>query len=138
MEQLAELSIISIALATAASFFLGFLWYNVLFTKPWMAAMGVTSEDVRSSRISIGWAVMGSLGASLATATGLAIIFALIPTLGWGVGLFLALLVWIAFSLTPMFKMIFWEDRPIALFVIDGGFEFFSIFAVTIVLLAWS
>lgn len=81
---------------------------------------------------------MGSLGASLATATGLAIIFALVPTLGWGVGFFLALLVWIAFSLTPMFKMIFWEDRPFALFVIDGGFEFFSIFAVAIVLLAWS
>ena len=137
MEQLANINILAVITAGGASFFIGFLWYSVLFTKPWMKAMGVTAEDVHSSGISTKRAIIGSFAASLATAAGLATIYELIPNLNWGTGMLLALVVWIAFSLTPMFKMVFWEDRPVSLFSIDGGYEFFSILVVAIVLLVW-
>ena len=138
MDAIITINVFALLAAAFASFMIGFLWFSFLFTKPWMEAMGVTSEDVRSSGISMSRAILASLAASLATAAGVAILFALIPNLNWATGLSVALVVWIAFSLTPTFKMVFWEDRPATLFIIDGGYEFFSILAIAIILLAWT
>lgn len=96
--------------------------------------MGLTSEDVRSSGISLGSAITGSLIASLVSVIGLAVLFSFFPNLSLSMGLFLALIVWLGFSLTPMFKLIFWEDRPPSLFAIDAGYEFCSIMAASVVL----
>jgi len=138
MNEILNINIYGLAAAAFASFMIGFLWYSILFTKPWMEAMGVTTEDVRSSGISMPSAIFASLAASIATAAGISILFALVPIHGWATGLLMALVVWFAFSLTPMFKFVFWEDRPAILFVIDGGYEFFSIFSIAIILLAWA
>ncbi|MBT8473539.1 MAG: DUF1761 domain-containing protein [Marinicaulis sp.] len=37
-----------VILATVAFFFVGFLWYGLLFTEMWMAAEGLTEEDAGS------------------------------------------------------------------------------------------
>lgn len=132
------INVYALATASIASFMIGFLWYSFLFTKPWMEAMAVTSEDVQSSGISMPQAILASFAASIATAAGMSMLFALVPNLDWGTGLTIALVVWIAFSLTPMFKFVFWEDRPAILFAIDGGYEFFSIFSIALILLVWA
>ncbi len=138
MNAIMTINVFALAAAAFASFMIGFLWYSILFTKPWMNAMGVTSEDVHSSGISMPRAILASLAASIATAVGMSILFALVPTLDWGTGLSMALVVWFAFSLTPMFKFVFWEDRPAILFAIDGGYEFFSILSIAVILCAWA
>jgi hypothetical protein len=43
-----ELSILGVILATLVFFFIGALWYTVLFGKLWRAEMGIAEEDVGS------------------------------------------------------------------------------------------
>ena len=43
-----ELSILGVILASLAFFFIGALWYTILFGKAWRAEMGIADEDVGS------------------------------------------------------------------------------------------
>jgi hypothetical protein len=133
-----SLNYFAIFVATLVSFFLGFIWYTVLFSKQWMTALGVKPEDVSGSGISMSKAMSGSILASLATALGLALLYSGAKPVTWQTGLLVAGLVWAAFSMGPMFKMIFWEDRPVTLLAIDGGYEFVSIFAAAAIIIAWN
>ena len=130
-----QLDIMAIIGAGFASFFLGFVWYSMLFSKQWMSALGINREDVDGSGLSIAKAIFGSLVSSFLTAIGMAVLLHLTSTTVIQQGVFLAIFVWIAFSMGPTFKMIFWEDRPVTLFLIDGGYEFVSIMATTIIIM---
>lgn len=134
---IADIDPVAVVGATLASFFLGFVWYSLLFSKPWMTALGLKREDVDDSGISSTKALLASVFASFLTVMGLAILYAIQPgTLGSN--LMIAGLVWGAFSLTPMLKMLFWEDRPMTLFAIDGGYELLSVMVAGVILSTWS
>ncbi len=137
MIQLEHVNLWAIAVGVAISFLIGGLWYSLLFCKPWMEAMGINLEDVGSSNLSMPRALFGSVLASSLTAVGLGLLLSRANPVPWHEGFLLAGIVWLAFSMTPMLKMVFWEDRPWRLLAIDGGYEFVSIAAVTAVLIAW-
>lgn len=137
MNQFLSFSLPAIAAAGLLSFVIGFVWYTFLFSKPWMKAMGLNIEDVQSSGLSSVRAIIASLAASLTTAAGLAVIFTWYGAPSLALGLGIAATIWVAFSLTPMFKLIFWEDRSATLFTIDGGYELASIMSAALVLLLW-
>lgn len=137
MFDLTDINFGAVAVAAIASFMWGYFWYYTFFGKPWMKALGLKPEDISTSGISIGKAMTGSFLASLGHAVGIAMVFAITQPTFVG-GIFLATLIWLVFSLSPMFKMIFWEDRPITLLLIDGGYEFVSIVTTAIIFLLWS
>lgn len=132
-----NLSILAILVATFITFNLGYLWYYKLFAKPWMAAMGLKKDDIDGSNVNIGRAMIGSVTASLATVIGVALLLQLANPVGIIGALSLGLLVWVAFSMTPVFKLIFWEDRPVMLVVIDGFYELTSIILAVLILFYW-
>lgn len=133
MPTLPELSPLAIVAAGGVSFFVGFVWYTLLFSKPWMTAMGIKLEDVESSGLSSKSAIAASLLTSVATAAGLAVVFVMLGRGDLGTRLAIAGIVWVGFSLAPLVKMIFWEDRKVTLVAIDGGYELASIVAATLV-----
>ena len=102
-----------------------------------MAALGLRREDIDESGLSMTKAIVGSIVASLATALGISILFSMLQPVSWSLGLSIAAVVWLAFSLGPMFKMVFWEDRPVTLFAIDGGYELASIVLISLIIIAW-
>ena len=132
-----NINVLAVLAAGVLSFVLGFVWYTLLFSRPWMTALGIRIEDVESSGLSSVRAVVASLAASLATAGGLAVLFDLGDVTSLSVGMGVALVVWVAFSLPPMFRMIYWEDRKPTLFAIDGGYELVSIVSAALVLVVW-
>lgn len=137
MFNLANFNPVAVLVAGLVSFMLGGLWYCVFFSKAWMTALGINQEDVDDANIPMGRALMGSAGASLVTAIALAMLLSGTDPIPWTYGIQVSLLVWIAFSIGPMFKMVFWEERPWSLLAIDGGYELASILAVATVLIAW-
>ena len=137
MNILAQINIMAVLAASVLSFLIGFVWYTFLFSKPWMKALGINIEDVESSGLSSMRAIIASFFASFLTAGGIAVLFAWLGVNSIQLAIMLAIVLWISFSLTPMFKMIFWEDRPTALFAIDGGYELASILGAAFVLLLW-
>jgi hypothetical protein len=132
-----NISVLVVLAAGVLSFVLGFVWCTLLFSRPWMTALGIRIEDVESSGLSSARAIVASLAASLATAGGLDLLFDLGDVTSLSLGMGVALVVWVAFGLPPLFRMIFWEDRKPALFAIDGGYELVSIAGAALVLVAW-
>ena len=41
MPKIAGVNVLGVLLAAVAMFFIGFIWYGLLFTEPWMAANGL-------------------------------------------------------------------------------------------------
>lgn len=125
---------LAIVVATLTAFFLGFLWYYKLFAKPWMAAMGLKRDDIDGAGVNIGAALGSSVAASFLSMLGLALVLQLLPAPHLGAALIAALVVWLAFAMTPLLKLIFWEDRPLNLVLIDGGYELSSLLSGAIIL----
>ena len=137
MIDMGNIDVWAVLVATAVSFLIGGFWYSALFSKPWMAALGINKEDVESSNLSVPKALIGSVVASAMTAFGVAMLLSSADPILWREGVLVALLVWAAFSMGPMFKMVLWEDRPWALLAIDGGYELVSVLAAAAIVIAW-
>ena len=41
MPKITGVNVLGVLLAAVAMFFIGFIWYGLLFTEPWMAANGL-------------------------------------------------------------------------------------------------
>lgn len=45
-----DINYLAVALAALAAFFLGFIWYTFIFSKPWQALIGMGSKGKRQSQ----------------------------------------------------------------------------------------
>jgi hypothetical protein len=113
---------LAIILAAAVAFGFGGIWYRVL-AKPWMAAVGKTEQDVRSSEMPMALLLLITFIAQLVMAWVLA---GVIGHLGPGQvtlrnGLISGGLVWLGFVATTIIVNHGFQGARRALTVIDGG-----------------
>jgi hypothetical protein len=114
-----ELNLLVVLAAAAASFLFGGLWYSpALFARRWMALTGKTEEDKTPNPAAI-------LGAAFALAllSAFALAFLIGPhrglTAGLGAGLAAGIgIVAASYGITYLF-----EQRPVGLWLINGGFH---------------
>lgn len=120
--------------AGISSMVLGGLWYSpALFGNAWMRASGITEEKARSANMA---KVMGT---SLLLALLGALVFAMFlgpaPALGFATGAGLSAgLCWVAgsFGINYLF-----EQRPLQLFFINGGYHTLQYTLIGAILGAW-
>lgn len=108
---------IAIAVAAAATFVLGGLWYSVIFAKPWQRAAGVTDAQLKSgaTRIFVGSAVLSVVvSASLA---------AFIDSAGLAFGVVAGLAAGLTFVAAAFGINYLFERRPLELWVINAGYN---------------
>lgn len=115
-----EINYLAVLVATLAAFALGGLWYSpAMFGRAWMAASGVTEEQVNQGNqpktfaISFVWALLG------------AAVFAMFlgpsPGLAFGIGAgFAAGFFWVTGSMAVSYQF---EQRPNRLLIINGGYH---------------
>lgn len=120
--QFAGLSYFAIVLAAVVSFMFGWLWYGVLFSKQWMAAVGKTEEDLKRQGPSPAPFVIAFI-AQLVMAWVLA---GVIGHLGPGEVTFknaiiAAALIWAGFVITTLAVNHAFQGAKRALTLIDGG-----------------
>jgi hypothetical protein len=123
----------SVAAAALSSFVLGGLWYAVLFARPWQAAAGLTDAQVQGG----GKAMMfgGSFVLSLVAAASFAVFLGPQVTLMQGTLYgFTAGLCWVGASLGISYLF---ERRPLALFLINGGYHVLQFTLIGAILGAW-
>jgi hypothetical protein len=117
-----------------ASMVLGGLWYSpVMFGNAWMRAAGLTEEKARSANMAM---VMGSAFAlSLIGAVAFALFLGPKPELGFAIGAgSSAGLCWVAgsFGINYLF-----EQRPLRLFFINGGYHTLQYTLIGVILGSW-
>ena len=129
--QLAELNYWAILLASLSSFMLGGLWYSpVLFGKTWLEGCGLTELDLRNSdpKLIYGLAFILSLLAAFV----LAFILGPDPSITQSITIGAAAGVGLASSSLGI-SYIF-EQRPLSLFLVNGGYHTFQFILMGVIL----
>lgn len=120
-----EVNYLAVGLAALAAFFLGFLWYTVIFAKPWQELIGMGSKGSGKASTNetpnLGRLLVGSLILEIIMAYVLATFIGIDATLMTGLHYgFVVGLAWVglAFGVNYMF-----EGKPLKLWLINAGYN---------------
>jgi hypothetical protein len=111
---------LAIAVAAVAGFLFGALWYN-FFSKPWLAAIGRTKEELQAKFSPAPFVI-----AFVATLVMAVVLAGILGHLGpgqvtWRNGVISAAFCWLGFVATTLLVNHAFQRRPFALTLIDGG-----------------
>lgn len=114
------ISILAVVLAALSAFILGYLWYTVIFAKPWQKLIGMKAS-AKDAAPNLTKFLLGSLVLELLMAWNLAMFIG--PDAGWAFGLFAGMAAgfgWVslAFGVNYMF-----EGKPLKLWLINAGYN---------------
>jgi hypothetical protein len=127
--------------AAVASMAVGFLWYGVLFQKPWMSMMGYTMESMKQMKMSPNQAYMLQFIASLVTAYVLShiVVFATsyMQTEGPLAGASTGFWVWLGFIAPVTLGVVLWENKPWKLWLINASHYLVSLVVMGAILAWW-
>lgn len=115
-----------------AYFALGALWYGLL-GEPWMRQIGRTREDLESQPLDYVVALLSEILIAFGVAVGLNAFGAT----SVADGVFVATVLWFAFSLLPAIVHYAYEDRTFALLAINKGYDFVGMLVAGIILSLW-
>ena len=110
----AKLNWLGIIVATVVAFFIGFLWYGLIFAERWMALTGVTDEGSGDSM----WMLLG-LVQTFVTMVGLGWFIAREGAPGLMNGLKIGLLAGVCFALMTSAYGFIYQTSPMGLLPID-------------------
>ncbi|MEZ5708975.1 MAG: DUF1761 domain-containing protein [Blastomonas sp.] len=114
-----EFNWLAIGAAALSAFLLGAVWYGPLFGKKWQALVGLDDEQVKAAPMAR--ILGGSFVLSLIAAAVFALFLGPDPEIGFALGAGASAgLCWVAasFGINYLFA-----QRPIGLFLIDGGYH---------------
>ena len=134
-----DVNFIAVAVAAIAAFAVGALWYSVLFGRQWRVLMGMTPEVMAEpGRMGMGQAMAGGFVATLVMTFVLANLLAMTGTTTAGAALTLAFWIWLGFVATIMSNSLWYENRPLKLYVINVSHYFVALLVAALVLTLWS
>lgn len=133
-----HLNFLAIGAAALAAFFLGAIWYTVLFGKAWARQHGYSDEQLKSMQakrpmpIFFGVLIVCYFLIALALAH-------FVPALGATTavgGLVVAIAAWVivaGFRMTAHIS----SPKPIGAFLIDAGFDLIALIAMSMIIALW-
>jgi len=136
MHHLAYFNLLAILVATLIQFFLGAIWYSLLFAKPWMALVGHTPTPGQRPKGAITSMIVSFIG-------GLLLTFILAHVVHWANavtlhrGLFIGFICWLGFVAAPLLSETMYEKRPGKLFLINSGYWLLSMLISGALLALW-
>ena len=128
-----SISYAAVAVAAVSTFAVGGLWYSpLLFGTRWMALTGLTEAEVGQGA---GRVFGGAFVLQLAMALNLAAFLGPAPNLGFAVAAsFAAGFGWVALGMGVTYLF---ERRPLALWLINGGYHMVAFTLMGLILGAW-
>lgn len=134
---LAEVNYLAVIAAIAVNMIVGAVWYSpLLFARPWMAANGLTEEQIKAQ----GSATRGyvvSVIASIVIAFAIAL-FAQAAGADAAIdGLLLGLAAGVGFVATTSAANYIFESRPLKLYLINSGYPVVSFTLIGLLIGAW-
>jgi hypothetical protein len=139
-----HINVLAVLVAAFVTFVLGFLWYTVLFAKPWMKDMGY-DPNMRPS----GKAMAKGIALMVIGNFAFAWIFAFYLA-GWkfipgfeqmstiSFALNSALSVWLGFFAPVHLSKVVWERHTWKLFFINSGYNLVAAMIVAVILAYWA
>ena len=126
----------AILAAGLAYFFLGAIWYSLLFGNKWQhynAAL-LASPDVKKG---VGGTMLLSALLMIVCSLGLAVLIARLNISGWMSGLKLGLITGVCFAATAIHISYLYEKRPLGLHLINGLYNVAANVIAAIIIACW-
>lgn len=119
MPKLFGLNLLAVLVASVAFFFVGFLWYGVLFTKAWLAAYGITPDpEAGESPI---WMV-GGFVITIVEAFGIGLVLKWKGAVSLGGAVATAIALWFCFALPLlMYNYLYLPGHNATILMIDAS-----------------
>ncbi len=132
---------LAVLVAAIASMLVGFVWYGMLFRKPWMAMMGYTVENMKQIKMSPNLAYALQFVGSLVTAYVLShiVVFAsaYLGAEGAMRGASTSFWVWLGFVVPVTLGVVLWENKPWKLWLINASHYLVSLVVMGVILAWW-
>ncbi len=128
---------LAVLVAGLAYFALGAVWYSFLFSKQWIKSSGV---DVNDPKMKTGMAqTMGSSAVlMIVTALGIAILANRMElTACWMSGVKLGAITGLLLGSTAISISYLYEKRPLALYLINGGYTLIGNIIAAVIICCW-
>ena len=116
-----EINYLSVVLAALSAFFIGYLWYSVLFAKQWQKLIGMSGEGKTDGTPNLGRLLIGSLVLEIVMAFVLAAFIG--SEANWLFGLFAGFAVgfgWVGLALGVNYMF---EGKSFKLWLINAGYN---------------
>jgi uncharacterized protein DUF1761 len=135
----ANINVLAVLVAAVLTVVLGAVWYSpVLFAKQWMHAHGYTPETLEAmKKRGVVRAYAVSFLCYLVMAYVLALLVSYTQAVAVVQGVWLGFLVWLGFAATLGLTGNMFSDKPIAVWVIDAGYQLAHLLIMSIVLTLW-
>lgn len=129
---------LAVAVTAIAIFLLGGMWYTALFGNAWKALHGFSDERIKEMQASRPPALFftGMIVCYVVIVAALATVMSSLDVTGAGGGLTLAALAWLIVS---GFRFTGWlaDERPLAVFGINAGFDLVALLVAGAILGMW-
>ena len=130
--------IVPVLLGAIASMGVGFLWYSpLLFAKPWMAAMGLTTQKMKSMKTNMGQTYGMSFLAALVEAFVINYLVHVMGATSFVQGAMIGGICWLGFIATTLFTDVLFGSKSTKLFVINAGYQLATALAMGAIVGAW-
>lgn len=131
---------IAVIVAAVAHFFIGWLWFSVLFMKPWMKEMGLaklTPKQRKEGMKEMPRNMAINFVTLLITAWVLSWIIQSLKMSGAAGGVQTAVWIWLGFFATTMVNTVLWEKRSWKLYGINVSHHLVGLVVMGLILGAW-
>lgn len=117
-------------------FFLGSIWYTVLFGKKWQSYNTALMNDPNAKKGAVGIMAMSAV-LMIVCSLGLAILATKFGVFGWKGGLKLGLVTGFCFAATSLHISYIYEKRPLGLHLINGLYNVAGNIIAAIIICSW-
>lgn len=129
-------TILPILVAGIVSAMIGFIWYHPrVFGGLWLRLSGITPESVERGKKRMPAMALTALLASVLVAYILRWLLGATGTYGVLNSIQLAALMWIGFIAPALLGIVLWEQKPIALYLINAFYWLAALVAMSLVLI---
>ncbi|MBI4080776.1 MAG: DUF1761 domain-containing protein [Candidatus Levybacteria bacterium] len=132
-----EINNLTVLIAAAVSMVIGFVWYGPLFGKSWAKLMGFTEKKKKEMKREAPRMYAMTFVVSLITAYVLAYFVFFTQALSATDGMMTGFFVWLGFVATTLFTGVIFGNKPIALYLINAGFQLVSLLTMGAILAVW-
>lgn len=138
MQALQQISWLPVLVSTVAVFVLGALWYTTLFSKPWVAARGYTTEQMAEmKKQGMAKALVWNFLANFVTCAAFSILVSYLNLHAAMQGAKLGVLVGIGFAATILLVHNLYSIVKISGFMIDAAYQLVSFVVMGCILAGW-
>lgn len=116
-----DINYLAVGLAALSAFFLGFLWYTIIFAKPWQELIGMNTKSNGAETPNLGRLLLGSFILEIIMAFLLA--GTITPAADWLTGLLTGLIIglgWVGLALGVNYMF---EGKSFKLWLINAGYN---------------